>query len=148
VTCVKPTSLEHDNDAVLVIKKPNPVSVVFARNKGVINSIEGTVHYHLGDAILTGIKGEKWAIQRNKFEQSYYSESNVFGEDGFYVKKLVAVLAKRIDKVLTVLVGWHAEPLNGKPGDWLLQYGKNDFGIVQNDIFIETYEKADISSTD
>lgn len=134
-------NLEDDPLAVQAIKRPLPVAVEFAKTEGVVNSLEGAVHYRSGDAILTGVKGEQWPIQRQKFEQRYAPiERTIAGEQGFYLKKPARVWAKRLTGNLTVHVGWQAEPLSGVSGDWLLQYGLDDFGIIQNDIFLKTYE--------
>jgi len=134
--------IEKDPDAEQVIKRAIPIVVKFAKTLGVIKSIEGEIHYKSGDALMVGTKGEPWVIQRYKFDQSYSSEKNIHhGDDGSYIKKPVIVWAKQLTEETSVLVGWQAEPLLGKPGNWLLQYGNNDFGIVQNDIFNQTYEK-------
>lgn len=133
--------LEHDPVAVQAIKRPISVAVEFAKTAGVVASIEGAVHYRSGDAILTGVQAEHWTTQRDKFEQSYAPvEPTIAGEQGFYKKKPALVWAKHLTENLTVPVGWQYEPLSGEPGDWLLQYGFGDFGIIQNDIFIKTYE--------
>ncbi|MGZ8944917.1 MAG: PGDYG domain-containing protein [Methylococcaceae bacterium] len=133
--------MEHDPAAVQAIKRPLSVAVEFAKTGGVVESLEGAVHYRAGDVILTGVRGEHWTIQREKFEQSYAPvEPTIAGENGFYVKKPALVWAKHLTENLKVPVGWQDEPLSGVPGDWLLQYGPDDFGIIQNDIFIKTYE--------
>ena len=133
--------LEHDPAAVQVLKRPISVAVEFAKSTGVIDSLEGAVHYHLGDAILTGVQGEHWTVQREKFEQSYAPvEPTSAGNNGFYIKKPMLVWAKRLTENISVAVGWQNDPLSGESGDWLLQYGADDFGIIQNDIFIKTYE--------
>ena len=37
-------------------------------------------------------------------------------------------------------VNWGSGRLEGKSGDWLLQYGPDDYGIVSKSIFEKTYE--------
>ncbi len=133
--------LEHDPAAVQVLKRPLSVAVEFAKSTGVVDSLEGVVHYRPGDAILTGVQGEHWTIQRDKFEHSYAPvEPTSSGEDGFYLKRPALVWAKHLTENITVAVGNQDELLSGEPGDWLLQYGADDFGIIQDDIFIKTYE--------
>jgi len=134
------SSLEIDISAIPVIKRPLQVKVEFAKSNGIVKTIEGDVQYQLNDAILTGVKGEHWSIQRYKFDQNYQPvPPTPAGESGFYVKIPVVVWAKHLTKEMTVVVGWQDSPLKGKAGDWLLQYGPDDFGIVQNEIFVETY---------
>lgn len=122
--------------AIQVIKRPIVVFVEFARTAGVIASLEGAIHYRYSDAILTGVQGEQWATQRDKFEQRYTptDKTNV-GENGFYVKKPMATWAIQLTEHIAVPVGWKDDLLYGKPGHWLLQYEQGDFGVVQADIF-------------
>lgn len=39
-----------------------------------------------------------------------------------------------------VKVAWSESLLAGKSGDFLVQYGPNDYGVVAHDIFKETYQ--------
>ena len=133
--------LEHDPAALQVLKRPLSVAVEFAKPSGIVDSLEGPVHYLVGDALLTGVEGERWVIQKHKFEQSYTPvEPTINGKDGFYIKKPMHVWAKRLTENISVAVGWQNDPLTGVSGDWLLQYGSDDFGIIQHDIFIKTYD--------
>ncbi len=49
----------------------------------------------------------------------------------------------RLDRPASVKVGWQDSPVEGKAGDWLVQYGPGNFGIVSADIFDATYELLD-----
>ena len=71
--------------------------------------------------------------------QSFYNIRAVDASKGLYAKKNMEVLALQMDRAFTVNVSWSEKPLVGKPGDWLVQYGKGDFGIVDRKIFAETY---------
>jgi len=134
-------SLENDPAALKVIKRAIPVIVEFAKVAGAVNSIEGNVRYHAGDAILTGIENEQWTIQRDKFELGYQVVSaTLSGETGFYVKKRCIVLAKQLNESISVFVGAQQDPIYGVAGDWLLQYGIGDVGIIQDEIFKKTYD--------
>jgi hypothetical protein len=42
-----------------------------------------------------------------------------------------------------VTVGWSNTPLNGKPGDWHITYAENDFGVVDAEVFEQTYDLLD-----
>ncbi len=129
--------LETEPRAISVMKLPIPLKVEFADKDGVCSTKEGFVNYLKGDAIMTGTKGERWPIAKEKFEKTYEA---VDAEKGLYSKKSLPVLALKIDEPFTVNVSWSKDPLVGKPGDWLLQYGKGDFGIVDAEIFKETYK--------
>jgi hypothetical protein len=64
------------------------------------------------------------------------------GQDGVYRKKPLRVLAVRLDAPLTVQVGERRDALRGEAGDWLLQYGPGDYGVVASSVFEKTYEPA------
>ncbi|MBX8643072.1 MAG: PGDYG domain-containing protein [Thermoplasmata archaeon] len=53
------------------MKKPIPVDYEFAVEDGEIETLEGIMSYKKGDAIITGIKGEKYACRRDIFDQTY-----------------------------------------------------------------------------
>jgi len=127
--------------AILVQKLPIPVSVRFAATDGICSTPEGDVAYQEDDAIMTGVSGEHWPIERHKFEVSYEAIlPTTMGNEGFYVKKPMQVLALQITEPLQITVGWQKSPLQGKIGDWLLQYNATDYGIVSNDIFLKSYQ--------
>jgi len=140
---IKPKSyngvdLTTNPNATKVYKKPVVLKFEYAKEEGVIETKEGSVRYKAGDAILTGTKGERWPIQKEKFEDTY----DIVG-DGQCAKKKIQVWALQVNETFTVNVSWSKDPLTGKPGDWLVQYGKNDYGIVSKDIFEETYERIE-----
>lgn len=53
------------------VKKPITVEFEFASEDGSINTLEGKMSYKKGDAIITGIKGEKYACRRDIFDKTY-----------------------------------------------------------------------------
>jgi len=57
--------------AVRVCKRLIPVAVKFASDFGTCETREGDVSFCAGDAILTGVEGEQWPIERPKFDASY-----------------------------------------------------------------------------
>lgn len=124
--------------------KTADVEVIFAESDGFIQTIEGKVSYRQGDAILTGVRGEKWPVARMGFEASYEpAPSSIAGKPGRYRKKPRIVWAKQMHEDFTVMVGMHQSKLSGKAGDWLTQYDLDDFGIISNEIFQETYRLAE-----
>jgi len=125
-------------------KRPVPVPVTFARQPGTIETREGAVAFEAGDAICTGVEGERWPITRARFEASYEPlDGQPMGEDGRYVKKPVTVRALRMNEPFEVEVNWGDGLLRGKPGDWLVQYGPGDYGVVSREVFEQTYDLLD-----
>ena len=53
------------------IKKPIAVDFEFATEDGEIETLEGKMTYQKGDAIITGVKGEKYPCRRDIFNQTY-----------------------------------------------------------------------------
>ena len=53
------------------IKKPIAVDFEFAMEDGEIETLEGRMTYQKGDAIITGVKGEKYPCRRDIFNQTY-----------------------------------------------------------------------------
>lgn len=88
-----------------------------------------------GDVILTGTRAERWPIARERFEQTYVTEGV-----NLCRKKPLIVDVTQMAEPFQVTVGWSNAPLYGKPGDWLVTYGPDDHGVVDADIFQETYE--------
>jgi len=133
--------LSRSKNAMEAIKSSVAIEVFFALDDGICITKEGDVSYKAGDAIMTGTEGERWPIERSKFDTSYEPIAPTKqGENGLYNKKPIAVYALQMDKPFYVTVSWAEDRLEGQPGDWLLQYGENDYGIVSQSIFEKTYE--------
>jgi hypothetical protein len=136
--------LTTDPRARRVVKRPIAVAVAFAPANGVCETLEGPVGVRAGDAVLTGVKGERWPVQRHLFLSSYRPVPPTrTGQDGEYRKLPAITLALQIDRDLTVPVGWQDDPLQGHPGDWLLRYEDGSHSIVRDAIFRQTYDPAD-----
>jgi hypothetical protein len=132
--------LTNEKQAKKVQKKAMPIVVKFAANDGCCETKEGDVSYKVGDAILTGVEGEQWPIERPKFDASYEAIAPTKnGEDGQYYKKPIQVFALQMNESFHVNVSWSDDRIEGKAGDWLLQYGADDYGIVSQSIFEKTY---------
>lgn len=101
---------------------------------------EPGVRFVPGDAIVTGTRGEQWPIPRERFEATYVpsAQGRAFGTDGLFHKVGDPVPVRRMDEAFRVTVS--RGELVGGPGDYLVQYGPGDFGIVSADIFADTYE--------
>ena len=118
-----------------------PVAVTFATSAGVLQTLEGTVAYQEGDALLRGVKNEQWPIERNNFDATYTpTQGTRSGQPGTYIKRFIPVWVLQLDTPMDITVGWQQNPIHGQPGDWLVQYAQDDYGIVAAAIFFETYQ--------
>ncbi len=126
-----------------MVKRPISVRVSFALQDGTCQTLEGPVGYRIGDAVLTGVRGEHWPVRRDLFVASYSPvPPTVAGQDGLYRKNPSVALALQLDRDTRVPVGWQPDALHGHPGDWLLRYDDGSHGVLQDAIFRETYEAA------
>ena len=116
-------------------KKPIPLGFEIAQTERVVQTKEGPVTARKGDYIMTGTKGENWPIPKDKFEKTY----DVQPDGKTAAKKKIKVYAVEMRKPFEVKVSWSPDTLKGKPGDFLVQYGPGDYGVVEKGIFKETY---------
>ena len=134
--------LAGDESATHWRKLPQLVQVAFARTPGTLTTLEGPVHYAAGDALLTGMAGDRWPVRRAGFETRYVPAPDTpAGADGAYLKQPLPVLARQIDAAFAVRLP-DGQVLQGKPGDWLVQYGPGDQAIVADALFHATYHAA------
>jgi hypothetical protein len=139
--------LARDPGAVRVQKLPVPVTVQWMAHDGACQTLEGTVHFRAGDPVLTGVEGEQWTMPAQTFSASYEAVPPLpAGDDGLYRKKPRVVRAVRLAQPADVRVSFQDSLLHGEPGDWLVQYGPGDFGIVAASIFGKTYQVMDESA--
>lgn len=115
-----------------VVKKPIQLKYETASQDGVCHTKEGEVAYKAGDAIMTGTAGEQWPIAAETFTKTYDVTS-----DGLASKKPIIISADRLDADADVQASWGI--LHGKAGDYVVCYGPGDYGVVDSDIFAETY---------
>jgi hypothetical protein len=135
--------LSQDPQALRVCKKPISVAVEFAAMDGVCETLEGPVRFRTGDAILTGVQGERWPVRRDLFLSSYEPiPPTAPGHNGCYLKAPSITHALRLDQPREVPVNWQHDPLHGRPGDWLLQYADGAYGVVRDSIFRDSYAPA------
>jgi hypothetical protein len=135
--------LEHHPDALRLVKRPIEVQVSFAESDSLIETLEGHVRCQAGDAILTGVEGERWPVERSQFLDAYAPvPPTVSGEGGTYIKRPQIVLALCLAEPRLVPVGWQSDPLHAKPGDWLLRYSDGSHGVIQDRILRATYSAA------
>jgi PGDYG protein len=121
-------------------KLPLPVRVDFAKSAGVLHTLEGEVPYVQGDALMTGLANDRWPVPRARFDTDYEALSPTSaGEAGKYVKRPKIVLARQLSEACSVLTPLGAR-LQGRAGDWLVQYGTDDHAIVAEVVFAQSYE--------
>ncbi|MCH9633013.1 MAG: hypothetical protein S4CHLAM6_13640 [Chlamydiae bacterium] len=122
-------------EAFQAYKKNIVLDFEYAAKSGEIQTLEGKVACAAGDAIMTGTQGERWPISKDTFTATY----NVV-EEGKASKKKIVLYVYQMKEIFKVKVSWSNSLLEGKADDYLVQYGPNDFGVVEKEIFKETYE--------
>ena len=121
------------------MKKDIPVKFKIADSEGAIKTLEGLVKFKPGDVIMTGVKGEKWPMPKEKFDATY---NVVEGEENVATKKPQEVDAEVLEKETIVNTSWGAE-LTGKPGDYLITASKDDSWIVDKEVFEKSYDEIE-----
>jgi len=123
------------------ISRPVPLHIVFAPQAGVIETLEGPVSHQRGDAIATGIAGERWPITRARFERRYRpaDAQGAMGRDGLFVKKPVRVQARRAESDMQVPLDGGRGSLLARRGDWILTGADEDCWVVADGIFQQVY---------
>ena len=117
------------------------VQVLFTDTACTVQTPEGAVQARPGDAIVTGIAGERWRVSRSHFSDKYRPAATTHaGEAGAYLSLPNRILALRMSEPFDVLLADGASRLHGRPGDWLVDYGDGSLGVVSNAIFDVTYE--------
>ncbi|MBK8762074.1 MAG: PGDYG domain-containing protein [Sulfuritalea sp.] len=122
--------------------KEEIVDVEFARQAGDLISLEGPNRYQVGDALITGSTGSRWSVSRDRFDAKYEAlPPTRMGDDGRYAARPVPVLARQINEAFSAERSAGGDRLQGKAGDWLLQYGPGDFGVAGQERFARIYRK-------
>jgi hypothetical protein len=135
------TVVSADPEHIEARKLEREVRVRFTPVSCLIQTPEGTVHAKPGDAILTGIADEEWRVSRERFPHKYRPiPPTVAGEPGRYLSMRNKVLALRMHGPFQVLLVDGISQLSGHTGDWLIDYGDGNLGIVTAAIFAQTYE--------
>ena len=120
--------------------KDETVAVEFATQHGELLSAVGINHYLPGDALITGSTGDRWCVSRDRFDAKYDPvPPAVRGESGCYRNRPMAVLAKQMSEPFSVSRMAGGDSLRGEAGDWLIQYGPGDHGIVERTRFERVY---------
>jgi hypothetical protein len=133
--------ISAEKDAFRVIKKDLSVPVTFAREAGVLKTLEGSVSYKKGDALLTGPYQDSWPVARKYFFETYSPVADIQpGLDGEYRKERCHIWALQIYEPFMVELSENRGILHGKHSDWLLQYDANEYGVIRQEFFDATYD--------
>ena len=125
-------------------KLEREVQVRFIEAPCTVQTPEGAVQAQLGDAILTGVAGERWRVSRTHFGDKYRpADATRPGEAGTYLSLRNRILGVRMSEPFEVLLADGISQLHGRSGDWLVDYGDGSLGIVTDAIFRVTYEIID-----
>lgn len=126
------------------VKRAIPVAVEFAELPGLLETLEGPVRYAAGDALLTGVQGERWTVQRAKFESSYLPAFNIKTTDnGLYFKRFLPVAAYQVEEQSIIPMVGRDDSLLAQPGDWVVMAPNGEQWVVAQDIFASTYIAID-----
>jgi hypothetical protein len=135
------SEIRKDPGRVYARKLAHEVDVRFATTPCPIRTQEGVVHAQPGDAILTGIVGEQWCMSPKQFKRKYRPvPPTLAGEAGRYVSLPYRVMSLRMNGPFEVLLADGLSRLTGQAGDWLVDYGDGNLGVVARDVFAATYE--------
>lgn len=122
-------------------KRAVAVQVAFAASPLTIASREGPVQAQPGDAIITGLAGERWRVSAASFAQHYQPQAPLHaGQDGVYTSVPALAAGHRVMQAFSVRLADGVSVLRGRPGDWLLEYGDGAFGVVSSELFDLYYE--------
>jgi hypothetical protein len=135
------SALSDDQRHVEARKLEREVQVQFTPEACTVQTPEGLVHAQAGDAILTGIAGERWRVSRARFAEKYRPVPPTrAGEAGTYLSLRNRILALQMTAPFEVLLADGQSRLTGKASDWLVDYGDGSLGVVSQSIFATTYE--------
>ena len=124
-----------------VEKRPLRVRAQFAIRPQIVATREGPVGARVGDAVLTAASGEQWPVGQATFARRYRMIPGCSGDE--YESVPAASLALQVREPFQVVLENGAGRLSGGPGDWLVDYGDGQLGIVAADVFAATYRPLD-----
>ena len=114
----------------------------FLTDAGVVETREGQVRYEVGDALVTGIEGERWPVPRERFFESYLAVAPTrMGEDGRYTKIPRDVWALCVDTPIDVDLPDSRGMLHARPGYIIVQNALGDHAVIGASIFEKYYER-------
>jgi hypothetical protein len=138
------SQISADPRRILARKLEREIDVRFTPIACTVQTPEGVVQARPGDAIITGTAGEHWRVSRARFTDKYRPvPPTVAGEAGRYISLPNRIMAVPMAEAFEVLLADGVSRLNGRVGEWLVDYGDGSLGIVSRPIFATTYEIID-----
>ncbi|ARV17604.1 hypothetical protein AEP_00644 [Curvibacter sp. AEP1-3] len=126
--------------------RPVEVSVEISDRAQTITTLEGPVQCKAGDAIVTGVIGERYPVPAGKFQQKFAplleTKPNASGK---YTKCIKVVQAAQLHESMSVPLDGDQGVLDGNPGDWCVWYSDTDVAIVAGNIFSNLYETDSVT---
>ncbi|HEY2591308.1 MAG TPA: PGDYG domain-containing protein [Steroidobacteraceae bacterium] len=133
--------IEADRRRVRARKRIAAIEVRFATANGTLLTREGMVHVRPGDAIVGDVGGDRWRVSKESFEHRYKPiPPTRAGQPGRYESLPNEALAIVMDGPFDVVLRDGISQLHGERGDWLVDYGDGNLGIVAAEVFESTYE--------
>lgn len=127
-------------------KRVGTVQVCFVARAYAVETLEGVVQAKPGDAIVSGSFGEVWPVARDSFTGKYEALPPLeMGAPGAYLSLPIEVLATPMHAPFEVVLADGHSRLHGQAGDWLVDYGDGNLGVVNGAIFAATYEVLEAS---
>ena len=84
-------------------RRPLVFEVAFAKEKVLIDTLEGIVRADAGDAVVTGVRGERWPVSKTRFAELYEPVSTTrMSEDGRYRRRAGVVRTTRLEQPLSL----------------------------------------------
>lgn len=124
---------------IRVVKRPVSVRARLVTQPENIHTREGVVAAAIGDWVLTDDLGNSWPVSETHL-QRHYAETTPNEQDATWIARPVEVLATQLNEPISVPVGHAQSYIRGEPGDWLIYYGNNAFGIVAASLFHSLYQ--------
>lgn len=141
--------LRTDPAAVTAHRLPVERDAHFTRAAGVVSTAEGPVRHAAGAAILSDASGRRWPVERAVFEAHYEPVPPTrMGERGRYRHRPATVLARRMTQPFSVRLADGRGVLAGSAGDWIVQYGPREHGLVAARVFADSYTVDGASRAD
>ncbi len=124
-----------------VRKRALRVSVQFASAATTIATPEGKIAIAPGDAIVDDGNGRQWGVARALFDARYAPVAPVPpGDAGAYISLPTEARAMQMSTPFRVRFADGVSELEGRPGDWLLDYGDGSLGVVSAQVFDDSYD--------
>jgi hypothetical protein len=123
-------------------RRPYEVGVEFAGTDGELDTWEGPVRYRAGDALLTGLEGERWPVPREQFFASYAPVAPLQpGANGTYRRHNGTVWVWRTDMALDLLLSGDRGSLHANAGDFVVQFDSGDKAVMPERVFERGYSR-------